>query len=279
MNSENWLQWMLLAIPNLYLFFMCSTKWNAGTSISAGFLGVLILVMYGWKKQKICWNSSLFLLCYVFFMGSVVLASWLTGDKASFQLSIKFLSYSLPFWLLYLILQQSPSLFQSTFWGMLTGSWVLLALTCQDILHPLKDGRVHASFASANNFAMCLEAILPLLWLETLQVRKEYKNSARGKVLFVVFPGRQTDEYPPGCCFNGVRAPFVQAGRVVAVDGQNAVCQQLGGFILPHGKPAVDDHNSIFLNGIPEPVQHLGEHDHLHGAGQIFHAGKGHHAV
>ncbi len=186
MNSGNWLQWMPLAVPNLYLFFLCSTKWNAGTSISAGLLGVLILLVYGWKKQKICWNSPLFLLCYVFFMGCVVLASWLTGDKASFQLSIKFLSYSLPFWLLYLILQQSPSLFQSTFWGMLTGSWVLLVLTCQDILHPLKDGRVHASFASANNFAMCLEAILPLLWLETLQVRKEYKNSARGKVLFVV---------------------------------------------------------------------------------------------
>ena len=117
-------------------------------------------------------------------MGSVILASWLTGDKASFQLSIKFLSYSLPLWLFYLILQKSPSLFHSTFWGIMTGSWVLLGLTYQDLLHPLKDGRVHASFASANNFAMCLEAILPLLWLETLQLRKEYKHSTRGKVWF-----------------------------------------------------------------------------------------------
>ncbi len=186
MNSGNWLQWMLLAVPNLYLFFLCSTKWNAGTSISAGLLGVLILLVYGWKKQKIQWNSPLFLVLYVIFMGSVILASWLTGDKASFQLSTRFLSYSLPLWLLYLVLQQSPSLIHSTFWGTMTGSWVLLALTYQDLLHPLKDGRVHASFASANNFAMCLEAILPLLWLETLQLRKEYKHSARGNVLFVV---------------------------------------------------------------------------------------------
>ena len=177
---------MLLVIPNLYLFFLCSTKWNAGVSISAGLLGVLILLIYGWKKQKICWNSPLFLLFYGIFMGSIILASWLTGDKASFQLSTKFLSYSLPLWIFYLILQQSPSLFHSTFWGTMTGSWVLLALTYKDLLHPLKDGRVHASFASANNFAMCLEAILPLLWMETLQLRTQYKYSTRGKVLFGV---------------------------------------------------------------------------------------------
>lgn len=186
MNSKNWLHWMLLVIPNLYLFFLCSTKWNAGVSISAGLLGVLILLIYGWKKQKICWNSPLFLLFYGIFMGSIILASWLTGDKASFQLSTKFLSYSLPLWIFYLILQQSPSLFHSTFWGTMTGSWVLLALTYKDLLHPLKDGRVHASFASANNFAMCLEAILPLLWMETLQLRTESKHSTRGKVLFGV---------------------------------------------------------------------------------------------
>lgn len=186
MNSKNWLQWMLLVIPNLYLFFLCSTKWNAGYSISAGLLGVLILVLYGLKKQKVCWTSPLFLLFYGIFMGSVILASWLTGDKASFRISLKFLSYSLPFWLLYLALQRSSSLFQSTFWGTLAGSWVLLALTCKDILHPLQDGRVHASFSSANNFAMCLESILPLLWIETLHLWKKSKHSTQGKVWFGV---------------------------------------------------------------------------------------------
>lgn len=186
MISRKWLQWMFLAIPNFYLFFLCSTKWNAGCSISAGLLGVLILVIYGWKRQKIRWNSLLFLLFYAIFMGSVIFASWMTGDRASFQLSIRFLSYSLPFWLFYLVLQRSPSLFHSTFWGTLSGSWVLLALTYRDLMHPLMDHRVHASFASANNFAMCLEAILPLLWMETLWSRKEYKQSAWGKMLFAM---------------------------------------------------------------------------------------------
>ena len=42
-NEANRLQWLLAAATNLYLFFLCSTKWNAGYSISGGILAVLIL--------------------------------------------------------------------------------------------------------------------------------------------------------------------------------------------------------------------------------------------
>lgn len=53
-NEANRLQWLLAAATNLYLFFLCSTKWNAGYSISGGILAVLILWFY-LKKKK---NSS-----------------------------------------------------------------------------------------------------------------------------------------------------------------------------------------------------------------------------
>lgn len=51
-NEANRLQWLLAAATNLYLFFLCSTKWNAGYSISGGILAVLILWFY-LKKEKI----------------------------------------------------------------------------------------------------------------------------------------------------------------------------------------------------------------------------------
>lgn len=60
-NEANRLQWLLAAATNLYLFFLCSTKWNAGYSISGGILAVLILWFYLKRRKKFQCASRLFL--------------------------------------------------------------------------------------------------------------------------------------------------------------------------------------------------------------------------
>lgn len=176
MISDNRLQWLLMAATNLYLFFLCSTKWNAGYSISGGILGVLILWMYLKGKRKFHCASKLFFAVYGIFMAGVLLASYLTGDKPSIQVAHKFLSYSLPMWLLYLVLQQADSIRSATVKGVLAGSWVLIAESVRELYTSPWGDRLNGSFASANNFAMVLEAILPFLWVQTWGMRNNKKS-------------------------------------------------------------------------------------------------------
>ena len=177
-NEANRLQWLLAAATNLYLFFLCSTKWNAGYSISGGILAVLILWFYLKKRKKFQCASRLFFTVYGIFMAGVLLASCLTGDKPSIHVAQKFLSYSVPMWLLYLILQQVHSIRQASLPGMVIGSWVLLGASVRELwTSPGKD-RLCGSFASANNFAVVLEAILPFLWMQVWALRKNKKSPA-----------------------------------------------------------------------------------------------------
>lgn len=185
-TEQRW-QIFLTFAANLYLFFLCSTKWNAGVSISAGLVGVAILFFYGYKKKKVQWPQKLFLFPYLLFMGTVLLASFLTGDAPSIKVSHNFLSYSLPFWLLYLALVQKKNAFISEVqWGAIAGTWVLNIQAIYQMFLPLKDNRITAGFTSANNFAMCLESILPLLWVNTFVLWKHYKNN-QTKIAYFYF--------------------------------------------------------------------------------------------
>ena len=60
--------------------------------------------------------------------------------------------------------------------------------------------------------------------------------------------GRQTDIQPLCRRLDRVRAAVLRAGRVVAVNGHDAVRQQLGSFVLPHRQASVDDHDRIFAD-------------------------------
>ncbi len=176
-TEQRWQMFVTFAV-NLYLFFLCSTKWNAGVSISAGLVGVAILFFYGYKRKKIQWPNKLFLFPYFLFMGAVLLASFLTGDGPSIKVSHNFLSYSLPFWLLYLVLVQKKNSFIAEIqWGAVAGTWILNVQVIYQLFALPKDNRITAGFASANNFAMCLESILPLLWVNTFMLWRHYKNN------------------------------------------------------------------------------------------------------
>lgn len=176
MSSENRLQWLLMVATNLYLFFLCSTKWNAGYSISGGILGILILWLYFVKRKKAVCAFKLFFAVYGIFMGGVLLASYLTGDGPSIHVAYKFISYSLPMWLLYLVLQQADSIYSATLKGVVAGSWVLIAESVRELYSSPWGERLNGSFASANNFAMVLEAILPFLWIQVWELPKKRKN-------------------------------------------------------------------------------------------------------
>lgn len=65
-TEQRW-QIFLTFAANLYLFFLCSTKWNAGVSISAGLVGVAILFFMGIKEEKFSGRKSCFY-CPIYFL-------------------------------------------------------------------------------------------------------------------------------------------------------------------------------------------------------------------
>ncbi len=177
-TEQRW-QIFLTFAANLYLFFLCSTKWNAGVSISAGLVGVAILFFYGYKRRKIQWPQKLFLLPYLLFMGSVLLAAYLTGDPPSIKETQRFVSISLSFWLVYLALQQGKSFEKNFQWGMLAGAIVLNIYACVDLLTSSPGARINGVTASPNNFAMIWEVLLPFLWLKAWQMRDKIHHKTQ----------------------------------------------------------------------------------------------------
>lgn len=83
MISDNRLQWLLMAATNLYLFFLCSTKWNAGYSISLGLVVVVMLIYWKRKKKIAIPVHKVWLLCYGLFMGLIFLAAVASGKTVS----------------------------------------------------------------------------------------------------------------------------------------------------------------------------------------------------
>lgn len=74
----------------------------------------------------------------------------------------------------------------SILWGMLFGTNILNVIVIYELFSlPIKE-RIHGSFASPNNFAMVLEAILPFLVVQIrslISKNKKYKN-IREKIIF-----------------------------------------------------------------------------------------------
>ncbi|MCH4096288.1 MAG: O-antigen ligase family protein [Acidaminococcus provencensis] len=163
---------------NLFLLFVCCTKWNAGFSISAGLVIAGILYCLA-KKEKFTLPPKAFLMPYLCFLGTVTLASFLTGDPGSIRTARNFIAYSLPVWVTYFALQKVASLWDATQWGLLGGSWVLAYYPMKAITDGHLYERLRGPFAAYNHMGMTLEALLPFLYLTALHHWYTKRGSAR----------------------------------------------------------------------------------------------------
>ncbi|MBC3536396.1 O-antigen ligase family protein [Megasphaera hominis] len=161
-NREN----LLSVALNLFVLFVCSTKWNAGFSISAGLI-VVLLIWFLRKKEKFALPPLSFFGPYIFFLAMVSLASFLTGDAGSMRTARNFIAYSLPVWVTYFGFQKANHDWSSFQWGLLGGSWVLAYYPLQAILAGHIYERLRGPFASYNHMSMTLEVLLPFLYLAT----------------------------------------------------------------------------------------------------------------
>lgn len=158
---------LLPLICNLFFFFLCSTKWNAGYNIALGLIVLIVLVARLKYKRKLVFFPRRFFIGYVLFVGGVLLASCLTGDRASIRVGQKLVIYSYPLWGLFFSLQLCPSILNATQWGIAGGTNVLNVVVISEIIKNRNLLRVHGPFRSPNHLAMVLESILPFLLVQT----------------------------------------------------------------------------------------------------------------
>lgn len=170
---------------NIYLFFLCSTKSLAGYNISMSIVILLTVLFCIRKKNSLVFFPSIFFFSYIIFFGGLLVASYLIGQENSIKTAVKLFSYTSPTWVLFFALQ-GKKIMSSILWGMLFGTNILNVIVIYELFSlPIKE-RIHGSFASPNNFAMVLEAILPFLVVQIrslISKNKKYKN-IREKIIF-----------------------------------------------------------------------------------------------
>ena len=156
---------MILA-KNIFLFlyttFLISTLSNAGVSISVSLLCVVIIYLYVKNFKKILWPDKTFLAIYIVFFGSLLLSAVISGDLKSISETIKYIYWTLPFWVVYLSEKRS---FSIESWGYGTSLSLLVVSVYsiyQFITLPLGT-RITGTFANPNGFVGVLETSLPIL--------------------------------------------------------------------------------------------------------------------
>lgn len=148
----------------LFFYVMCliSTLSNAGVSISVSLLCVVIIYLYIKKFKKIIWPDKTFLAIYIAFFGSLLLSAVISGDLKSISETIKYIYWTLPFWVVYLSEKRS---FSIESWGYGTSLSLLVVSVYsvyQFITLPLGT-RITGTFANPNGFVGVLETSLPIL--------------------------------------------------------------------------------------------------------------------
>lgn len=156
---------MILA-KNIFLFlyttFLISTLSNAGVSISVSLLCVVIIYLYVKNFKKILWPDKTFLAIYIVFFGSLLLSAVISGDLKSISETIKYIYWTLPFWVVYLSEKRS---FSIESWGYGTSLSLLVVSVYsvyQFITLPLGT-RITGTFSNPNGFVGVLETSLPIL--------------------------------------------------------------------------------------------------------------------
>lgn len=146
----------------LYTTFLISTLSNAGVSISVSLLCVVIIYLYVKNFKKILWPDKTFLAIYIVFFGSLLLSAVISGDLKSISETIKYIYWTLPFWVVYLSEKRS---FSIESWGYGTSLSLLVVSVYsvyQFITLPLGT-RITGTFANPNGFVGVLETSLPIL--------------------------------------------------------------------------------------------------------------------
>lgn len=150
-------------IINLYVFFLCSTKSNAGYSISLGLLVLCLFIYYGKKKSLPVLGEKSFFISYGIFATGLLAAAFLLGDNRSIKGTEHFIEFTLPLWVLYLSFQECQKKEASVQWGLLAAMLVLCIPAFRTIATTSANKRIQGDFAQPNNFAMILENSLPFL--------------------------------------------------------------------------------------------------------------------
>lgn len=149
----------------LYTFFLTSTISNAGFSISLGILCIFTIYMYAHVKQKIIWPDRSFMYLYSIFWGGLALASFLSGDVKSIEATGKYLSYTIPFWIIYFSYKYLSS---DCTWGrgISVSMLVLSAVSIYQFFVLQVGTRISGFFfTSPNGLAGVLESVFPYLVL------------------------------------------------------------------------------------------------------------------
>lgn len=105
-------------IKNIFLFlyalFLTSRVSNAGISISVCLLCIALVYVYIKQFKKIIVPDTHFLLLYGIFFGSLLVSAALSDDSKSIHATIKYLYWTIPFWVAYMAERQD---FSITSWG------------------------------------------------------------------------------------------------------------------------------------------------------------------
>lgn len=156
---------MILA-KNIFLFlyttFLISTLSNAGVSISVSLLCVVIIYLYVKNFKKILWPDKTFLAIYIVFFGSLLLSAVISGDLKSISETIKYIYWTLPFWVVYLSEKRSFSI-ESWGYGTSLSLLVVSVYSIYQFITLLLGTRITGTFANPNGFVGVLETSLPIL--------------------------------------------------------------------------------------------------------------------
>lgn len=172
-----------------YALFLTSTLSNAGVSISLSLLCIVIIYLYVNNLKKIQCPDKKFLTIYIMFFCSLLLSAVISGDLKSIRETIKYIYWTLPFWVVYLAEKQS---FSIKSWGYGTNLSLLVISVYsvyQFITLPLGT-RITGTFASGNGLAGILETSLPMLmafyWIYGKDTIKRYHQLIKYILLGII---------------------------------------------------------------------------------------------
>lgn len=158
-------------IETIYLFFLCSTVSNAGYSISYALLIICMFFCLIYRNKKDLIKERSFFVIYIVFMASLFIAAVLSGDKKSFDSTIKYIYWTIPFFVMYIV-NKKIFFYQSVQWGtslaaILLGGYSIIIFLC----FPHGE-RITAFFSSPNDHAMVAEMFTPFIIMTIWKIKR-----------------------------------------------------------------------------------------------------------
>ncbi len=172
-----------------YALFLTSTLSNAGVSISLSLLFIVTIYLYIKNFKKILWPDKTFLTVYMVFFGSLLLAAGISGDLKSINETIKYIYWTLPFWIAFLSEKQSFSV-KSWGYGISVSLLVVSIYSIYQFITLPLGTRITGTFVSGNGLAGTLETSLPMLmafyWIYGQDTIKRYHQLIKYILLGII---------------------------------------------------------------------------------------------